>query len=207
MRYIVSGYRRSGTGMMMRVLSIALPGRTVLYQPSQEKALNQKVGNYRPSPSGLLETAQLYYLDPRAMRERFKDEHVLKIFFDGLPTLPVFRDHHAYTIIFMLRAEAEINKSLEKVANYHYLINKEEQPPSDLVLNVYAPYDQLHIDHVLDIVRVRSDMQCFGVQYEDFVEDPLAGLQSLARSGVPLSNLEEAAAIVNPKLRRARVCE
>ena len=202
MRYVVSGYRRCGTGMMVRVLLHALPGRNVVCQPEKDKFLNKSINGYQPSPSGLYEVSPKHYMDPRYICKYLKDEHIIKVFFDGLPTLPVFKEE--YAVIFMLRNPDEIEKSLDLVKHYHAQINKPETTITDHPLDVYKPYDQTLINLVLDIVDVRSDMRLHLVHYEQFVENPLSELQKLVTLGLPLSNLEKAAEVVNPEFRRAR---
>lgn len=199
----MSGYRRSGTSMMMRAIQNGLQSGAVLYQPGQEKIGEQEEDGYFPNPSGLLEVGQWYYMSAQFLR-MIPDESVLKILYDGLPNLP----QGDYTIIFMERDQAEIEESCGRVDKHLRQVGVVENPARDYVFDTFRPYRQDDIDHVLGIMEARSDVRLLRVRYRDVIDDPLGTFIKLSKTplGRPLLPIdpEKAAEIVNPEHYRCR---
>ena len=172
MIYVVSGYRRSGTSAMMGALQAG--GIPVVFNPDLEK-MNIGTNGYKPNPVSLYEIGRIAYMEPGLLHQLLLDGHAIKIFFDGLPTLP----KGDYKIIYMVRDVDEINESLrialENVRSAGERPNSGGQKPFD----VYSPYAQKEIDWVLGICDARSDIDLCMVDYHDLVNDPGRVLEEL----------------------------
>jgi len=202
MRYIVSGYRRSGTSAMMLALTQGMTiKRQVQWNPHAEE-LNVALDGYRPNPGPLLEVGQNHYIDPPRLRELLVDNCLIKIFYDGLPYLPATDD---YKIIFMFRDPVEIAASLN-VTEQHLVAQGVLRPePGDFAcpFDVYQPFDQANIEHVYAICEQRRDIELFPVQFQNLIDQPVAVFGDLAFKGIPI-NIEKAAATINPAYHRVR---
>ena len=181
--------------MMMRALADGLQSGQVLYQPAQERIGNKREDGYIPNPSGLLEVGQQYYKNAVFLR-KIPDNSVLKILYDGLANLP----SGEYTIIFMTRRECDILASCQKVDEHLRQVGVPENRQKDRTFDVFRPYRQDDIDHVLGIVRQRKDMNLIEVRFEDVIADPESAFLCLSKR-IPI-NAELAAKVVNPSYYR-----
>lgn len=175
MLHIVSGFRRSGTSMMMNALQKGLNEGTVIFRPDLEKFNTEKDG-YIPNPQGIWEVGPMYYYNPKFLREIQQfDPGLIKIFFDGLPLLP----RGEYKIIYMLRDIDELKRSVEHVEKHlvNMKVNRDFDRP--LPFSVYDDYKQEDIDHVLGICEARQDFDMRFVNYRDVIDDPRAVFESL----------------------------
>jgi len=200
MIYVVSGYRRSGTTAMMRALNQG--GLDFLADKELQSEWNQAPQDgYQPLPDGgLFELGRNSYINPKIMRmliDKAPDQICIKVFFDGLPVLPV----SDYTVIFMRRDADEIEQSMQAVDRYKrkrdFPVHKRARLPFD----VYAPYDANNLKHCLDIAKARQDMKVLEVEFRDLVEDPGA---VLTRLELPI-DIEKAASAIDPDWYRCRV--
>jgi hypothetical protein len=103
--------------MMMRVLAAMLMPDIKVIMHSEYESANKTVNNYQPAPTGLIEVGRKQYLKPEWLRDKFPDNHMVKVLFEGLPYLPGY-DDSAYIIVFMHRNPEEIKQSLQRVAQY-----------------------------------------------------------------------------------------
>jgi hypothetical protein len=232
MKYIVSGYRRTGTSMMMRALSkgsgagfhitrrIYTKKLRVLASNESEES-NQEVNGYRPNPNGLFEVSHGRYLNALYLR-KLPHGCLIKIFFDGLIALP----HSQYKIIFMTRNHREIEASLNRIKQYkedqydagpsweevtkdwppkakEYAELLEERVSRVMPFDRSRPYNQYDIDHVLGICEAREDIDLIKVNYNDVIDDPEREFRRLASWGIPI-NPETSASTVDKKLYRSR---
>lgn len=195
--YIVSGYRRSGTSMMMGALKAGMTSGAVLYQPGLEK-FNQGEG-YKPNPDGLWEVGQAYYMRPKFLRI-IPDESLVKILYDGLPNLP---QKIPYKIIFMTRDEQEIHASCDRVDAHLRYQGVSENPPTNFNFDVFRPYQQIDIDHVLSICDARNDVDLITLPYSDVIERPLDVFSAIKDFGFPLDP-SAAAETVKPEFYRLK---
>jgi len=197
MIHIVSGYRRSGTSMMMQALYKGLFHGEVLYQPDLEK-LNPDADGYAPNQGPLMEVGRAYYMNAAFLRE-IPDDSLVKILYDGLPCLPA-RD---YRVVFMERDESEIKASLAR-SDAHLRANKvAENMDYGHTFDVFRPYRQEDIDHVLGIVRCRTDIDLTRMKFSEVIARPEAMFESLSDMGWPIDP-KKAASVVNPELYRFR---
>jgi len=107
--YIVSGYMRSGTSMMMK--SLEAGGMAACYNPEKDKILNNKYARtaYDPNPDGFFELGRKEFEEPD-----FPDAYrgkLIKVLHWRLESLPA----SDYQVIFMLRDPKEIEVSYLKM--------------------------------------------------------------------------------------------
>lgn len=204
MIHVVSGYRRSGTSMMMKALYSGLTEGQILYQPGQEKKGNVELEGYHPNPSGLSEVGQGYYMDAVFLR-KIPDNSLLKILFDGLPFLP----KREYKIIWMDRDVDEILASCEKVDQHLRAVGVKNNPKKWYPFDSFRPYRQGNIDHVLGICEARNDIDLIRVNFRDVIENPLETFVNLKKQGIPIDPAKSAK-VVNPKhyrYRKEEICQ
>jgi len=198
MIYIVSGYRRSGTTMMMQALHAG--GLPVIAAPHMDR-MNFEHEGYAPNPGRLMEVGQSYYKRPSFLR-LLADSHedsCVKIFFDGLCYLPSGN----WTVIYMHRDPGEIQMSLQRADKYREDVGIKRRNPDFEVWDVFRPYNQQAIDHVLGICRNRLDVMLLELEYKRVIESPIDVFEELAALGVPIDPVK-AAAVVDPKHYRSR---
>ena len=208
MIYVVSGYRRSGTSAMMGALGAG--GIPILAVPDFE-AMNVEKDGYKINPGNFFEITRAVYMEPFVLQQVLQDGHAIKIFFDGLPTLPA----GDYRIIYMQRDPEEIKASLEitnkiitdsqvrvktRANGEEYQSKVTLQEGGNKPFDVYSPYAQNEIDWVLGICDQRNDMELTVVDYHDLVSDPKSVLESL---NLPI-DIEAASSVIKPEYHRVR---
>jgi hypothetical protein len=158
------------------------------------------IDGYKPVKLGYYEVGRTFYLNPGVMR-RFVAEHNeigIKVFYDGLPVLPVSE----YTVIFMQRDSAEIIASLERVDEYKKEINQDLNTGKNRYpFDVYYKYIPEDVQHCLDIARQRRDINVIEVQFKDLIHNPIQTFERLRAKGVPI-NVDNAEKIVDPEWYR-----
>jgi hypothetical protein len=201
--------------MMVRVLTALLSPKIKLLTYKEFEACNRPIDGYSPSPGGLLEVGRAQYLDPLWLRQQFKDNHLVKIFFEGLPYLPGvagFRKEPIYTVIFMHRSEEEIKASVERSDAYLKELEKQAAEPRIEVdrfggFDMYKEYNAQDINHVLSICDARKDIEVIEVQFENFVKDTKKELLKITEQ-LPLlitkESFDRALAQVNPEFHRIK---
>jgi len=182
--YIVSGYMRSGTSMMMKVLEGA--GLTARYNTKKDEVLGEKYGRgeYHPNPEGFFELGRREFDDP-GFPGMFAGE-LIKVLHWRLKGLPA----HSYRICFMTRDPKEIEVS--------YLKMFRRRPPF-----VLQKYHEL-VAEVVREVELRGDSEILPVAHADMLKDPAAVLKRLRRAGWPVTDIEKGAAQVDCSLYRSR---
>lgn len=174
--YIVSGFPRSGTSMMMRALEAG--GIPCVYSTEGDANRNRNtlIPGYVPNPHGFYEDAPIESRDWSAFRGK-----AVKVIRDNLWMLPVGERIRA---VYMRRDPAEIRRSYVGIMSgphpepFHWLENYEQQVDSDLA--------SLADVTVLD--------------YADVVADPT---RHLTRICWPI-NVDAASATIDPGLYRHR---
>lgn len=179
MIYLVSGYMRSGTSMMMQCLEAG--GMPVAYS-TKRNSLNDRRSDehYKPNPKGLYEPDDSEIGKPGWPREH--DEKALKVVAPFVRHLSV----HAYRAVFMQRDPEEIRQSYEAAFKGKVTCEQIEQCQQ-------AALESL--DNRRDVLTVNI------LQYADVVVDPLRAMQSL---NWPI-NTDKAASVVQPELYRFRL--
>lgn len=182
MIYIVSGWMRSGTSMMMKALMNG--GLTGYYDESRNK-MNDNYGDehYKPNEGGFFEPKKDDFADWDF--PKMHDGKVIKVLHSGIPKLPPFQ----YNMVIMRRDVEEMRQSYEGFFN--------NKPPK--VLDRYEKLMTLLVDHADN----RRDMKWTMLNYRDVVENPRAAFSSLLKNGFPI-DVEKASQTVDPALYRYR---
>jgi hypothetical protein len=165
MIYIVSGFMRSGTSMMMRALEAG--GMQVARSLRRDVDLNRRFADVS-GPEPFVPNEAYYELDepvhlvsdfPRAY-----DGQLVKALYYSLPLLPTWE----YRIIFMRRAATDIRTSMLAAFN-----DQRSMAWSEPVLNA-------HLDRLIEVLRDRRSVKTLDVvQYEDVLGDPLRVFKAL----------------------------
>lgn len=201
---VISGYRRSGTSMMVKALHEG--GLGALYAPAMEEA-NPTCNGYTPNPGGLWEVGAVAYLDAKFLR-MIPDGALIKILFDGLPNLPKGN----WKVIFMYRDPSEITESYRRVDEHIVSTGKESAFNHEITrilpFCAYRTYDQEAIDHVLGICEARKDIEVINVNYLDVVQNPESSFERIKYypSGKLRIDIDvgKASNVVDSKLYRVR---
>lgn len=187
MIYIVSGYMRTGTSMMMDALSAG--GLDAAKNPNRDK-LNQFYGDdfYKPNPNGFYELSRQEYLQPNFPTTY--DGKLLKLLHGGLP----FMTPHQYRIVFMRRNPEEIRQSYDA---FFGGINTR-------VKHVVENYKRV-MDDVINRLRNRKDIHSLAIfEYREVVDNPKPHFEKLVQTGWPI-DVEKAAGVVDESLCRFRL--
>lgn len=180
--YVVSGFMRTGTSMMMKALEAG--GLKTAYNKARD-AMNTQQGDndYQPNEGGFYELTRQEYLSPDFPMNI--DGNLFKCLSGGMPRLP----NGKYKIVFMMRDPEEIRQSFEaffhgsklpNIQNYHKMMER-----------------------VLGIMDVRTDMDVTVFQYRDVLADPIKHFTQLKEAGWPI-DAQKAATIVEPTKCRFR---
>jgi hypothetical protein len=182
--YIVSGYPRSGTSMMMDALITG--GLDGAYSsPKVPRSNNNAV--YSPNPNGFFELVNNEQQEPWHPK-KFAGK-VMKAIYGILPQLAPGN----YKVIFMLRNPEEIRASNAKMSKRTRPLNR--------ALTDEDYFSKM--SHYLSIADLRPDMEALQVWYPAVLADPTTQFERIRDFGIPIDP-EAAASIVNPKLYRNR---
>jgi hypothetical protein len=189
---------------MMQAMANGLNEGIIVHSEDDDRVGNvANWAGYIPSPGPLLEVGRNAYYNAEFVRNLPADV-LVKIFFDGLPTLPADK----YLVIFMRRKEAEILESCAKVARHLQAIGVPSNPARGM-FDIYSPYNQDDIDHVLGIMDQRKDVELIEVDYADLIDNPEKILNRikytpLGRTRVDL-DVKKAASVINKDFYRSKV--
>lgn len=188
MIYIVSGFMRSGTSMMMRALEAG--GLEACYKASRDELIEKHSDeHYAPNPA-LYELERSDYRDPT-----FPDKYegkLIKCLAPGMFRLKARQEpKDAYQIVFMRRDPEEIRQSFQA------FFGRDNAG----VENSHETVERAH-----DILAMRRDVRLLMFWYRDVVSAPLDAFQRLRLSGWPIDP-NKAAAVVDPALCRYRIEE
>lgn len=160
MLYIVSGFMRSGTSMMMRALEAG--GLEAVYSTKRDTEMNARWGDpdYLPNDSYYELDAEDYL---RGDLEQRYPGKLVKCLWGGVLRLPP----GDYRVVFMRRPAAEIRVSLLAFFG------------SDYAARQFPDLDKA-MDGVIEILRDRRSFRSVDVlQYRDVLSDPVAAFASL----------------------------
>lgn len=180
--YIVSGWQRSGTSMIMRALIMG--GLEGAYDPKLDKSLSRWGSpGYNVNPYGFFE---LEYTERSVSDFPAKYEgKVVKLLIAGLKRIILGN----YKIVFMMRDPREIEKSLS------LLFTKTVHLPAE---NYYK-----ECKDVLAFMYNRKDVDMVIFWYPHVIEEPLHHMQLLKKRRWRIDPVKAAEAI-DPKLYRNR---
>jgi hypothetical protein len=183
MMYVVTGFPRSGTSMMMRCLQFA--GIEPVVSAAREAAMAKRNnGPYAANPHGFFEMEEREYMRVGFL-ESIEDGRAIKLLTTSLPFIPA----RPTTVIWMRRDPAEIRKSYERTFLKENFDAKFPQWPRthDVQLQIIRP-----------IIDDRRSITVIELQYRDVIADPVAALSVL-----PI-DYHRAAAAVDVSLYRNR---
>jgi len=184
MIYLVTGYMRSGTSMMMQCLVAG--GLDPVYDPRREH-MNETYGDehYKPNAKGFYEPSYMEYR--KFGFPKMYDGKLMKILRGGVPTLAVAD----YLVILMRRDPEEIRQSYEAFFG----------GSADMViLNNYEE----RLANSEEMIRNRRDMSLTCLDYRSVVDDPRPAFETLHGNGWPI-DVDAAAAEVDPTQCRFRL--
>ncbi len=178
--YIVSGFPRSGTSMMMRCLEAG--GIPCVYNPAGDVNRNRNtlLASYIPNPHGFYEDAPLHLPDWSAFHGK-----AVKVVHDNLHMIP---PDERLRIVYMRRDPAEIASSYRGIR-------------SGLHSGLLAWLDRYVETVAADVAGlVRSGHETTILDYAAVIADPIT---QLTRISWPL-DVVHAATVVDPLLYRHR---
>jgi hypothetical protein len=165
MIYVVSGFMRCGTSMMMRALEAG--GMGACYSAGRDKSMNSKFGE-PDKPSGYLPNERYYELDPADYRATDfpapYEGKLIKCLWNGCTKLP---PNHDYRVIFMRRPRIEIKMSLIAFFGHAHA-------------NVESPFFDAEMDRIVALLRDRRSMITVDeIWYGDVLTKPLGVFKNL----------------------------
>lgn len=183
--YIVSGYMRTGTSMMMKALEAG--GMKPVFSDSREK-MNERFGDkhYKPNPQGFYELSKEELKIPRfPLNHKGK---LVKLLWGIVWKFPV----HDYKVVFMMRNPEEIRQSYE--AGFG------GQPPDS-----HKSYKEIMKD-TINVLENRRDTIVDTFQFREVVADPLKHFKRLKKSGWPI-DVKKAIKVIDPSQVRFKIEE
>lgn len=183
MIYVVTGFPRSGTSMMMRCLQFA--GIKPVVSASREAAMaHRNQGEYPANPYGFFECQESEYMRVGFL-DSIEDGRSIKLLTTSLPFIPA----RPTTVIWMRRDPAEIRKSYERTFPKENFDKKFPQWPHTHDIQIQA---------IRPIVDDRRSINVIEMQYRDVIDNPVEALSVL-----PI-DAQKAAAAVDVSLYRNR---
>jgi len=181
--YVVSGYMRTGTSMMMKALEAG--GLEAAINPDRDK-MNQQFGdsNYKPNVGGFYELNRSEY--QQYGFPRMYEGKLLKCLWGGVAKVVV----GDYRIVFMMRNPEEIRQSYEAFFDGRV-------PPS------LEKYEDIMKD-TIDMLENRKDTRVLIIQYRNVINNPRKEFQKIKDFGFPI-DIERAISVVDPTLCRFKL--
>lgn len=178
MIYLVSGFWRSGTSMMMRALQAG--GLDIAYTMQRTNYI--ALHGYEPTPGGVYETDAAEFRRPDFVQ--VYDGKALKVPLTELMNLPA----HEYKLIFMLRNPEAIRRSMLKYAPTALF------PQEDLTWIYHEVVATLYM-------ALTNGINTLWVQYENVISDPIWDFEIIRDFGIPI-DVKKAASVVDVRLQR-----
>jgi tetratricopeptide (TPR) repeat protein len=185
-RIIVSGLPRSGTSLMMRMLSAG--GLAAMTDSSRCADLDNPKGYFEWEPIKKLVS------DPSLLDHPDLESKAVKVVSMLLPHLP---KHHAYRIIFMLRPAEEILESQTKMRQRNGTIAGALPTAEEL---------QNHRAAILKYLRRLPNVALLTVDYPELIAGPDRAIASVIEflGEERLTSIDKMAAAIVPELYRNR---
>lgn len=183
MTYVVTGYPRSGTSMMMQAL--AAGGLDAATDPRRDRMGDRHAtADYVPLPHGAWELMPGAYEEPGFPRGY--EGRLLKVPWHLAASMVV----DEYRVVLMRRDPREIQASVRRAFGH---------APRHSQIEHY----QEMMDDVTALLRNRRDTALVELSYPHVVAQPGLAFQLLVREGWPI-DADSAAAVVDPALYRHR---
>jgi len=183
--YIVSGFMRCGTSMMMKALEEA--GLFAEYKNSRDDRTRKPHidEHYDPNEGGLYELERSDYLTKDFPR-KYKGK-LIKCLYGGLERMNVMPD--GINIVFMRRDFEEIRQSYQAFFGQKLKFDKSVEESFDLMIQKMLNRKDVNNMHVF--------------WYREVVEEPYKHFKILKDAGWPI-DIDKAVEVVNPDLCRFR---
>ena len=179
--YIVSGFPRSGTSMMMQILRAG--GMTIVYDKEIDKKRDKWIKkDYNPNPQGYFE--KNFHLSKIDSFLKSVENKAFKINPYVMRKLPIGE----YKIIFMTRCESERKSSF----NFSFGINK----------SITSSKDKRDVKREIPDLFIRDDLDILFLDYKEVVENPISEISKIYEFLNINFNKKEAVKIINPLLYR-----
>lgn len=182
--YVVSGFMRTGTSMMMRALESG--GLPAAYQQSRDVMKNRHADeHYDPNFGGL------YELEKRDYRERYFPlkyaGRLIKALNLGVSRMAVMPD--GIKVVFMRRHPEEVRQSYMAFFEQNLRVNDFDRNMADAIQRIENRKDVLSLDVFW---------------FREVIDFPLAHFEALRDRGWPI-DAQAAAALVDPALCRYKI--
>lgn len=182
--YVVTGWIRHGTSMMMRCLEAG--GLEAAYDAKRDASMNRRLGDgdYQPNEDGFMELSAEQY--KAADFPGAYEGKLVKCLRQGVLNLP----SDNYRMIYMRRDGEECRQSVQAIFSTNV--------PAD-----FAEMVERETARIMGIMQQRRDCRVSEVWYRDAVERPRETFTKLAADGWPIDPVK-AAAMVDPSKYRFR---
>lgn len=176
--YVVAGWMRSGTSMMMQCLEAG--GLQVVYSELRQRAAKARFdgGGFVGNEGGYYELTHWEVNSPDFPAKY--EGKAIKLVMTQLLRLPAYEP--GYKVAFMRRDLEEIRQSAQA------LLRQRQVPAEQLSRN---------LELIRGILEVRRDVSAVDIEYRKVLDAPEAQLQSLVELGFPI-DVSKAAAKVDP---------
>ncbi len=180
--YVVSGFMRTGTSMMMRALEAG--GLDAEYQQSREEMRERFADDhYDPNIGGLYELEKKDYKKPNFPRDY--EGKLIKCLNQGVSRMRPMEN--GIRVVFMRRDREEIRQSYLAFFDKNLRIGRNFQDRMDMTV---------------EMIKNRKDvLSCHEFWYRDVVKEPEKHFQELKDSGWEI-DVEKATKVVDPKYCR-----
>ena len=197
--YVVTGFMRSFTSMMMRALVAG--GMKAVYDTARDTWLEENAADlagYHPNPNGLYEVNN-EQRDNLFRRPRDFDGKLIKqLCVYGWIDLPFWEGR--YKVLLMLRDPDEIRESAQRFTGESPAFKDDAGNPKLPFTN--EVYRQIMI-RALRQLRGRRDVDFVAVKGTEVVKEPLAAFNRIQLAGWPI-DAEKCAETIQPELYRNR---
>jgi len=189
--YVVSGFMRTGTSMLMN--SLIAGGLDAFYREGRDQ-MNHQWGDdhYQPNGDGFFEPQREDFQNLEF--PRMHDGKLIKCLYGGLSALAV----HSYRVVFMGRNSKEVKQSIMGFFKKDYLPQNQE--------SIIRNFDAV-MNRIVEMASNRKDvLSLHRFQYREVLESPLKHFIQLEEAGWPIDPIK-ASGIVDPSRIRFKAEE
>lgn len=184
MLYVVSGFMRTGTSMMMRALEAG--GMETAYRADRDKMKNHYADeHYDPNIGGLYELERQDYKNPNFPKDF--DGKLIKALNIGVPRMAVMQN--GIRVIFMRRNKEEIRQSYGGFFDQQIQVDNLDE----------------RMEKIKEVILNRRDVISFNeFWFREVIDNPYKHFQVLKDAGWPI-DVDIASAIPDEKYYRFRL--
>jgi hypothetical protein len=195
--YIVSGFMRSGTSMMMEALTAG--GMESVYSKKRDQRMNSKLPSEEYIPN------ESYWEIPLKEYNHFDfpqmyDEKLIKVMFWGLAKMRII----PHKIIYMVRNPMSIMVSWERSFGKSLMFRDKEGEKKEASKNQeewVARYWSMTKQCIVQAETRRDCESLHVVQYEEVIKEPLSQFQRFVKFDWPI-DVEKCVESVQPEKQR-----